>query len=331
MSKRIDISVLIPIYGVERHIERSLRSMFSQTKTEGVEFILVNDCTRDRSMVIVQELLMEFEGLDIHIINHPHNRGIAAARQSAIDVARGEYIAFFDSDDWCESDMLEMMHQCAITSDADIVVCDYFLSRTDREFYDAMPTPNNGKDALTEMLWGRVYWVLWNKLIRRELFNGSQMDMPEGINYGEDLLMCTKLFARARHVEYLPKAFVHYMQVSGATTSNINSTKLENVRNVVQLMEEFLEENNLAPQMQEALRFRKFETKLFLLNGSNGKAQRGYAKLYPEITGSIMGEASSPKYVRYTLLLASKGMLLPFNMLRWLRGRRHRGMKNNKY
>ncbi len=331
MSSKVDISVLIPIYGVERYIERSLRSIFSQSKTSGVEYILVNDCTLDSSMEIAQRLIGEFSSLNIVVVNHEVNRGIAAARQSAVDIARGEYLLFFDSDDWCEPTMLEEMYRSAKSSGADIVVCDYYLTRADREFYDSMPTPSSGREALTEMLWGRVYWVLWNKLIRRELFSGSEMAMPEGLNFGEDLLMCTKLFTKARHVEYLPKAFIHYMQVSGAMTSNLSEAKLENVRRIVELIEEFLRKYNLESELREALNYRKFDTKLFLLNHSKGKAQRKYAKLYPEITGSIMGVEGTPKYIRLALLLASRGVLLPFNTLRWLRTKRSRGVKSKKH
>lgn len=83
-----DISVIVPIYGVEKYIEKSLRSLFSQTKTDGVEFILVNDCTPDRTMEVAREVIADFPTLDIKIVDHEVNRGVAAARQTGLDTAK---------------------------------------------------------------------------------------------------------------------------------------------------------------------------------------------------------------------------------------------------
>ncbi len=121
----MDISVIVPIYGVEKYIAESLRSLFSQTKTDGVEFILVNDCTKDRSIEIAREVISDFPTLDIKIIEHEVNGGVAVTRQTGLDTATGRYTIHFDPDDWCEPNMLEELYNKAIETNADVVISDY--------------------------------------------------------------------------------------------------------------------------------------------------------------------------------------------------------------
>ncbi len=331
-SRKLDISVLIPVYGVEKYIERALRSIFNQTKCEGVQFVLVNDCTKDSSMDIAASVISEYPNLNVKIVNHKANSGIAVARQSGLDVAEGEYVIFFDSDDWCEPTMLEDMFCKAKDSDADIVTADYFINRSDAEFYDSVPTPNSGEEALKALLYGKAYWVLWNKLVRRSLYDGEDMRFIDGLNYSEDLLMCAKLFARASKIEYIPKAYLHYMQNGGdAMTNSLSKVKLDNVVSSVKEIEKFLKKNNIYIEMRQALISRKIATKLFLLNNAEGALQRGYAAMYPEVRRYILSYTDTKKYIRYSLLCASRGFVLPFNLIKNFRTFRNRSKASNKF
>lgn len=121
------ISVLIPVYNVEKYIERCILSVLGQTMQNGVEVIILNDCTPDCSMAIIQKVLnshLRKNGMTIHIIKHEQNRGQAAARNTLIRHAKGEYLLFIDSDDYVDSDMLEKMYEKAIETEADIVMVD---------------------------------------------------------------------------------------------------------------------------------------------------------------------------------------------------------------
>ena len=131
------ISVLVPVYGVERYIGRCVRSLFGQTMTEGVEFIFVNDCTKDGSMDILMETLKQYPSRQsqVKVVNHKENMGIASARITALNLAKGEYVMNLDSDDYYESDMLECMYATAKKQNADIVVADYYLSYGKRDIY----------------------------------------------------------------------------------------------------------------------------------------------------------------------------------------------------
>ena len=93
--KNIKVSILVPIYGVEKYIERCVRSLFEQSFTD-IEYIFVNDCTKDSSMVILNKLIKEYEEKkgSIKIINHEKNGGLAASRITALKNATGEFITF---------------------------------------------------------------------------------------------------------------------------------------------------------------------------------------------------------------------------------------------
>ena len=92
MQKRV--SVCIPVYGVEKYIERCARSLFEQTMTDGIEFIFVNDCTKDNSIEILEKVLEEYPHRkeQVKIIHHEKNRGLVAARNTGLEHATGDYI-----------------------------------------------------------------------------------------------------------------------------------------------------------------------------------------------------------------------------------------------
>ena len=122
------VSVLIPVYGVEKYIRRCAVSLFEQTLEE-VEYIFVDDCSEDKSISVLEETIERFPNsyAKVKILHHSENRGSAAARNTALNMATGEYIIVIDSDDFIESTMLEDLYNSAIDDMADIVVSDYWL------------------------------------------------------------------------------------------------------------------------------------------------------------------------------------------------------------
>ena len=101
------ISVLIPVYGVEKYIEKCLKSVFENTIAEKCEFILVNDCTKDSSIQIAKTMISSFPNLDVKIIEHDMNCGIGATRNTALKNATGNYIIYVDSDDLVEKEHVD--------------------------------------------------------------------------------------------------------------------------------------------------------------------------------------------------------------------------------
>ena len=133
----ISVSVIIPIYKVESFIVRCVESLFNQSLSEGVEFIFVNDATPDRSVELLQEQLGFFPSRkeQVILLEHAENKGLPAARNTGLSVAKGEYVFHCDSDDFLEADGLEKMYKAAKEQEADIVWCDWFLSFEKNERY----------------------------------------------------------------------------------------------------------------------------------------------------------------------------------------------------
>ena len=104
------VSVIVPIYNVEAYIERCAISLFEQT-LDDIEYIFVNDCTPDNSMMILSEVLSRYPQRkeQVRIINQPKNQGAAKAREDGIKEARGEYIIHCDSDDWVDKNIYQLL------------------------------------------------------------------------------------------------------------------------------------------------------------------------------------------------------------------------------
>ena len=164
------VSICIPIFGVEHSIERCSRSLFSQTYTN-IEYIFVNDCTKDKSMEILSKVIVEYPNRisAIRIISHKKNRGLAAARNTAIENCTGDFVMHVDSDDYLESTHFEAMHNAI--GDEDLVVCDYRTVTEDGSIIkpqilpEDFPAKFTRDEALEDMGRGTSIWgYVWNKL-----------------------------------------------------------------------------------------------------------------------------------------------------------------------
>lgn len=235
------VSVIVPVYGVERFVKRCLESLLNQTWQE-LEIIIINDCTSDKSMDVVETVLQQYPTSvsKVRILHHSINRGLPAARNTGLEVARGEYVFHFDSDDYAEADMIEVMANAAIKTGADIVYSDWYLTYNDRDRYMPQPKVSTTADALEAMLIGKMKYNVWNKLVRRSLYTSNEISFPEGYSMGEDMTMI-KLIALAKTISYIPKAFYHYVKTNtGAMTANVSEVALAQINYNVIATETFL-------------------------------------------------------------------------------------------
>lgn len=235
----MDISIIVPIYNVEPFIERCLRSIMNQTFTEGVECILVNDCTPDNSLLIAERLIEEYtithrddanqNGILFRIISHERNLGIAAARNTGLKAAEGAYIQFIDSDDYIESNMLEELNHCLCIRKADVIVCDFLIENKQGTIYQKQIKKNTSQEYLIATLTDALPAFVWNKLYRRDLFIQHNFNMPiEVSNMGEDLIINVFAFYYACVVSYHPYAYYHYCRENtNSYCNNISNRQLE--------------------------------------------------------------------------------------------------------
>lgn len=204
------VTVIIPIFRVESFIERCARSLMEQTLDEA-EFIFVDDCSPDESMAVLERVLKDYPQRQgqVKVLRHVENRGLPAARNTGLAAATGDYIFHCDSDDYMERDALEAMYETAVRAEADIVYTDWYLTYPEKERLMRCPAYSTANEALRGLLHGTMKYNVWNKLVKRELYNDIRF--PEGHGMGEDMTMIL-LFARASKVAYLPKGTYHYVR-----------------------------------------------------------------------------------------------------------------------
>lgn len=282
------VSVIIPIYNVEKFISRCVISLMEQALTD-VEYIFVDDATPDNSIKVLQEVINRYPDRksQCRIIHHKQNLGLPAARNTGLNVAQGEYIFHCDSDDFVEPDMLEHLYGKATETDADIVWCDWWLSFTKNERYMKQPEYFTPIDALKGMLSGVMKFNVWNKLVRRKLYTDSNITFPAGYGMGEDMTMM-RLFARASKVAYLPKAFYHYVQQnSGAFCKNFSEKHLVDVRHNVSLVTDDLK-HLFGSSLDKELAFFKLDVKFPFLISDDVAKYALWQEWYPEANRYIM-------------------------------------------
>ena len=303
----IKVSVIVPIYKVERFIERCVRSLLEQTLQE-VEYIFVNDATPDKSIDKLQTVMAEYPNRtgQIKVLVHEKNKGLPAARNTGLAVAGGEYIFHCDSDDYVEVDMLEQLYEEAVKKDADIVWCDWFLTFEKNERYMKQPEYTNSQDALKAMLSGAMKYNVWNKLVKRSLYIENEITFPAGYGMGEDMTMMM-LFAHANKICYLPKAFYHYVKLNtGAFSQTYSDRHIIELRYNVDRIVEYIR-SHYGDILEKELAFLKLEAKFpFLISGDSKKFQL-WKEWYSEANAYILQNNNISARSRWVQWLASKG------------------------
>ena len=261
------VSIIVPIYRVEKFIEKCVHSLMKQT-IQDVEFIFVDDASPDDSVALLEKTLKFYPDRikQTKIIHHKKNQGLPAARNSGLAVATGEYIYHCDSDDFVEPDMLESMYNAAKKNNADFVWSDWYLSYQNTERYMKQPDFTTPMEALKGMLADEMKFNVWNKLVKREVYVKNDILFPSGYSMGEDMTMI-RLIACSERVAYVSKAFYHYVKTNAEAMSlTLNERYLTDIRHNVNLTLRFLEERGYT-NLQQDFAFFKLNIKLpFLIS-----------------------------------------------------------------
>ena len=266
------VSVIIPVYKVEKYIERCARSLFEQT-LESIEFIFVDDCSPDQSIKILQSVLQEYPHRTPHtkIIRHERNRGSAAARNTGRACAQGKYIIDCDSDDWVVPDMYKQLYLRAQKDNADIVICDWNeVYPATTKYVQVNPSTNN-LDCVIALLSGKMHGSVCNKLIRKDLYEKHNICCTEGINLLEDLSVTYRLFYFAKSISYINKPLYNYFKgnVSSYTTTELSEQNQKGMILLTKQIEEFFIRENCENQaLKQSIVFFKLGVKSTILLGT---------------------------------------------------------------
>lgn len=223
MSK---VSVLVPVYGVEKYIERCARSLFEQT-LDDIEFIFVDDCTPDRSIEILESVIEKYrlrfaeKKYDVKIVRMLTNSGQAAVRQHGIQLATGDYITFCDSDDIMPEDAVESLYNLAVESDADIVSGDMewlYDDGTTKRSYIGLPYGSDRESVYRALLYKEYTHTLCSKLFRRSLLQEHEYITLLHATNGEDGMLFYQVLQYANKVIHNNSVVYSYYQNSQSST-----------------------------------------------------------------------------------------------------------------
>jgi len=217
------ISIIVPIYNVQDYLVQCVESILNQTLSN-FELILVDDGSTDNSA----NLCNKYANKDSRIkVIHKKNGGLSSARNTGIEIARGKYLGFVDSDDWVDFDMYEKMTQKAELENVDIVVCGHKVVNLDGSITNVPSTAKNikysSKDATKLILLDKqITSFAWNKIYRRKLFDDVRY--PLGRIY-EDTATTYKLFDKSSNVYCLSESLIYYRRRSNSICLSKDSVK----------------------------------------------------------------------------------------------------------
>ncbi|MBR6690046.1 MAG: glycosyltransferase family 2 protein [Bacilli bacterium] len=220
MKKDIKISAIVPVYNMEKYLERCLDSLVNQT-LEDIEIIVINDGSKDNSQKIIDKYSKKYKEKIVSYTNK--NQGISKTRNFGIDKAKGQFLAFIDSDDFVEKDMFEKMYNKAIKENLDIVVCDYYnyFDKTQTKHIEKIVDFNNTNLLNNLELIFKINPSPWNKIYKRELILNLNYRFPENIKY-EDLGYIPILLTEANKIGKINIPYNYYLIRSNSETTTVD-------------------------------------------------------------------------------------------------------------
>ncbi|EOR23318.1 glycosyltransferase [Niallia nealsonii AAU1] len=222
----VKLSIIVPVYNVEKFLGKCLDSLFNQTLKE-FEIVAVNDCSTDYSLEILKKYKDVF-GEKLQIIDSEINSKQGGARNFGIQAARGEFIGFVDPDDYIESSMFEKMYNKACSENADIVTCDYFEVANNKIVYinNDIPSGIVDKQYKKNILQRKYGWELWQQIYKKDLFISNSIQFSPHL-YVTDLEIGALLFMYSKKVSKVNEALYYYVKHDSATTTfKLNDEKI---------------------------------------------------------------------------------------------------------
>lgn len=282
----MNISIIIPIYNVEAFIGKCIASVMAQTYSEGVECILVNDCTPDGSIRIAQQMIDDYVkkggAIKFSILSHEQNQGIGVARMTGINAAQGDYVIHLDSDDYWEVDLLESMYGEALAKDADIVGCDYIDEYENDRVVRRFIFKDN-LDCLREILAGNYTVNLWRRLCRRSLYTDNPIVYKREICYGEDAVWTIQLHYYAQTVAHVPKPLYHYVHLNANSyTASMSPEKVLTWVEAWRTVEIFFKEKGIYERYKPYFLYKVFIAKNSLILDVAIRDYKLWKSIYPE-------------------------------------------------
>lgn len=242
MENTVLISLIIPVYGVESYIGEFARSVFAQSYPH-IQYIFVNDGTKDRSMEIVKEVLAEYPNRkEQTVFVDKENAGLPAARRTGLDYVKGDYVYNVDSDDWLSLDGVAKIAEAIAETGSDIIYFNYvkeYAGRSKIKREHAYGTEEK-KGYIRDMFNHKAYGTLCNKCVKYSLYTDNELFYPH-YGYAEDCCMSVQLVGLAKSIAYINEDIYHYRKGNpdAMTRQGAKKRKREYAMNFLALYERY--------------------------------------------------------------------------------------------
>ena len=202
------ISVICVLYNAEQTLTRCLDSILNQS-FQGIELIIVNDGSTDGSASICDNYSKRYDRIKVI---HTPNQGVGKARQIGREATSGEYFIYVDSDDWIESEALQLLYQSCLENKSKIAICDYrYITKNSEEIISQKPKCLNSQGLINEILEGSLLGGVCNKLISIETLESKGIKFSTGVNYCEDVLFLAEICTKNKfNISHVSKAVYNY-------------------------------------------------------------------------------------------------------------------------
>ncbi len=242
------VTICVPVYCVEKYIERCAVCIFEQTY-ENLSYIFVDDCSTDRSMDILHKVILRYpqKKYRVKIIKHKVNRGLAAARNTAVKAVSTPFLFNLDSDDTIHPRTIELLVRKQLETDADIVTSAVVRQMPNGKLKTTIfsEISSNEKEWCCRLLSREIPVCVWGRLIRTSLYHENQIYAKEGVNMCEDYHVISRLAYFANRMDYENKAEYYYnCQNMYSITSVISESKFNQQLESLDILYDFFQDKD---------------------------------------------------------------------------------------
>ena len=239
----VKISIIVPVYNVEKYLEKCISSLLNQTLMD-IEIICVNDGSIDKSGEILDKLKMKDSRL---VVFHKDNEGLSVARNLGVSLAKGEYIGFVDSDDWVDLDYFEKLYNAAKNHNCDVACagfkrCKKFRSSVRKCFKSEKVYTDINEKVEVDCLPDHNY--VWNKIYNREEWLKHGIEFEKG-RYFEDLALTVKILYLMGKMVTVPDTYYNYRITPNSIVATVSPKHKEDYNWARSQMLNFVKEKNI--------------------------------------------------------------------------------------
>jgi len=237
------LSIIVPVYNSEKYLKKCLNSLLRQTMA-GIEIIIIDDCSSDRSQKIIKDFTEKDRRIKFFI--HSKNKGISKTRNEGLEIAKGEFVGFVDSDDWIDKNMYKEMYNKAKNENAEVIICNGFHieGKIKRKIITRKLDMKSKIKRISNYLTGLNQMInedVWNKIYSTKFLRKNRIKFPVKIKRAcDDGYFTLKVIYYVKKILFLNKYFYYYRYNPKSAIHTFREGDIGDILEEVRLFKKFL-------------------------------------------------------------------------------------------